>query len=327
MRSDLEQLGAGRGHGDDVVIAGIRHEHAARGVDGQVRGVVVPARAGAGTTEGEQEPTGPVVLVDRVPAVDVAHVDVAVPGIDGDVVRCLVPSVLRDHRAQGRPALRVVLDPEVPVVAEDDRPVRHRVGAPRVQPGVPRAPDRADRGELQRRGMSRRGGNAEREQGRSEERNDSAAVDGSRFHVHRTFNIRRTMRPREPGMIRALHVPCIGAGEGNRTPDLLLTMEALCRLSYSGGLRDDSNVIRSASLLVLVLIAAACSVVYFFHRSRRWGGAGYVRPGRRAGALAVDVADTDAERAEGLMGVEELPPDDGMAFVFEAPTETSFWMR
>ena len=26
-----------------------------------------------------------------------------------------------------------------------------------------------------------------------------------------------------------------GAGEGNRTPDLLLTMEALCRLSYSGG--------------------------------------------------------------------------------------------
>src|SRR3954453_16084503 len=24
------------------------------------------------------------------------------------------------------------------------------------------------------------------------------------------------------------------AGEGNRTPDLLLTMEALCRLSYSG---------------------------------------------------------------------------------------------
>ncbi len=29
-----------------------------------------------------------------------------------------------------------------------------------------------------------------------------------------------------------------GAGEGNRTPDLLLTMEALCRLSYSGGSLD-----------------------------------------------------------------------------------------
>ena len=27
----------------------------------------------------------------------------------------------------------------------------------------------------------------------------------------------------------------VGAGAGNRTPDLILTMDALCRLSYSGG--------------------------------------------------------------------------------------------
>ena len=36
------------------------------------------------------------------------------------------------------------------------------------------------------------------------------------------------------------------AGEGNRTPDLLLTMEALCRLSYSGGRADDNNGILAA---------------------------------------------------------------------------------
>lgn len=35
-----------------------------------------------------------------------------------------------------------------------------------------------------------------------------------------------------PGTIRE---DTIRAGAGNRTPDLLLTMEALCRLSYSGG--------------------------------------------------------------------------------------------
>lgn len=43
--------------------------------------------------------------------------------------------------------------------------------------------------------------------------------------------------------------------------------------------------------------------------------------------LSVEVADTDAERAQGLMGVEELAHDDGMAFVFDEPTETSFWMK
>ncbi len=39
---------------------------------------------------------------------------------------------------------------------------------------------------------------------------------------------------------RLLHA-VLRAGEGNRTPDLLLTMEALYRLSYSGGRGDDSN--------------------------------------------------------------------------------------
>ena len=28
--------------------------------------------------------------------------------------------------------------------------------------------------------------------------------------------------------------PCCGAAEGNRTPDLRLTMASLCRLSYGG---------------------------------------------------------------------------------------------
>jgi uncharacterized protein len=43
--------------------------------------------------------------------------------------------------------------------------------------------------------------------------------------------------------------------------------------------------------------------------------------------LYVDVADTPDERREGLMGVEDLPADEGMAFVFDEPSGTAFWMK
>jgi uncharacterized protein len=44
-------------------------------------------------------------------------------------------------------------------------------------------------------------------------------------------------------------------------------------------------------------------------------------------ALDVWVADTDAERQRGLMGVNDLGADQGMAFVFDEPTDTTFWMK
>jgi uncharacterized membrane protein (UPF0127 family) len=43
--------------------------------------------------------------------------------------------------------------------------------------------------------------------------------------------------------------------------------------------------------------------------------------------LQVEIADTDAERAKGLMGVTSLPENHGMAFVWDAPTDGSFWMK
>jgi uncharacterized membrane protein (UPF0127 family) len=43
--------------------------------------------------------------------------------------------------------------------------------------------------------------------------------------------------------------------------------------------------------------------------------------------LQVDIADDDAERAQGLMGVARLPDDHGMAFVWDAPTDGTFWMK
>jgi uncharacterized membrane protein (UPF0127 family) len=43
--------------------------------------------------------------------------------------------------------------------------------------------------------------------------------------------------------------------------------------------------------------------------------------------LAVDLADDPQERREGLMGIEELPADQGMAFVWPEPVDTTFWMK
>jgi uncharacterized protein len=43
--------------------------------------------------------------------------------------------------------------------------------------------------------------------------------------------------------------------------------------------------------------------------------------------LYVDVADTAQEQQKGLMGVERLPADEGMAFVFAKPVDSTFWMK
>jgi uncharacterized protein len=43
--------------------------------------------------------------------------------------------------------------------------------------------------------------------------------------------------------------------------------------------------------------------------------------------LSVRLADTDDERRVGLMGVRDLPADEGMAFVWDDVVETTFWMK
>ena len=43
--------------------------------------------------------------------------------------------------------------------------------------------------------------------------------------------------------------------------------------------------------------------------------------------MVVAVADTPKTRSQGLMGVTELGGLDGMLFVFEADSESGFWMR
>jgi len=77
-------------------------------------------------------------------------------------------------------------------------------------------------------------------------------------------------------------------------------------------------------LLVLVLFAACGSAP---------SGTTFDRPSstvlfpRTDATLHVRIADSDDERARGLMQVEHLPDDEGMAFVYPEPSTSSFWMR
>jgi uncharacterized membrane protein (UPF0127 family) len=87
---------------------------------------------------------------------------------------------------------------------------------------------------------------------------------------------------------------------------------------------------RRAPLLLVALLASACagdqppapdpgaSVVSGEVIFRTDGG---------ERSLSVRVADSEAERAQGLMGVRDLPDDEGMAFVFDEPSTTAFWMK
>lgn len=43
--------------------------------------------------------------------------------------------------------------------------------------------------------------------------------------------------------------------------------------------------------------------------------------------IAVEVADTDKERTQGLSGRPSLPRDRGMLFVFSSKNRYSFWMK
>jgi uncharacterized membrane protein (UPF0127 family) len=48
---------------------------------------------------------------------------------------------------------------------------------------------------------------------------------------------------------------------------------------------------------------------------------------KQGAELNVDVAEDDASRERGLMGVTDLGTNDGMAFTWTEPTDATFWMK
>lgn len=82
-------------------------------------------------------------------------------------------------------------------------------------------------------------------------------------------------------------------------------------------------MIRKSALLALIcavptsaLAQAPCSDARI---DLRWDGG--------AESLSVEVADTVAERAQGLMFRESLDPAAGMLFVYESEKRAQFWMK
>lgn len=78
-------------------------------------------------------------------------------------------------------------------------------------------------------------------------------------------------------------------------------------------------ILRAAVLMCAVAQAAAAETcrddtVYL---KGDWGDARF----------AVEIADDDRERAQGLMHREHLPSSAGMLFVYDRPQTLSFWMR
>ena len=115
-------------------------------------------------------------------------------------------------------------------------------------------------------------------------------------------------------------------------------MEVLCRLSYSGVLHGaghdtdrpsnppapwDDGRVRLASLMLLVAVACGSAETSDPNATAALS----IRTEDGTVSLDVQVADTPAERSMGLMGRESLSPYDGMAFLWEEPVVSSFWMK
>ena len=81
---------------------------------------------------------------------------------------------------------------------------------------------------------------------------------------------------------------------------------------------------RAITILAVVALLAGCSL-------KNTPGVATVLPVTNLivgeARLAVEVANDDAKRQQGLSGREVLPKDGGMLFVFDEPGRYEFWMK
>ncbi len=108
-------------------------------------------------------------------------------------------------------------------------------------------------------------------------------------------------------------------------------MAVLCRLSYSSGEADDRGWMRRLPLIALALLAACSrsplptsppSTAPLFS-----DGSAIIETEAGRVTATVRIAETEAARERGLMGVRHLDPEAGMAFLFDQPTTATFHMK
>ena len=85
----------------------------------------------------------------------------------------------------------------------------------------------------------------------------------------------------------------------------------------------DDGFVRLVSLLLLVAVACGSGDAAGPNATAALS----IRTDDGTVSLDVQVADTPDERQTGLMGRESLSPYDGMAFLWEEPVVSSFWMK
>jgi uncharacterized membrane protein (UPF0127 family) len=84
------------------------------------------------------------------------------------------------------------------------------------------------------------------------------------------------------------------------------------------------HVVRTLALLAVA--AALCPVALAADITFTRGTATIVT-GQRKVAVRVEIAETDAQRARGLMFRRSLAPNAGMLFLFQSATRGAFWMK
>lgn len=92
-------------------------------------------------------------------------------------------------------------------------------------------------------------------------------------------------------------------------------------------MRDDGVVWRRGIAPVALILAIACSTHSSTFSVISGPCAASTVTFANKGALHVAFAADDEERARGLMGVTDLPANQGMAFVWKGQTDSSFWMK
>jgi uncharacterized membrane protein (UPF0127 family) len=84
---------------------------------------------------------------------------------------------------------------------------------------------------------------------------------------------------------------------------------------------------RPAIVVAVAILAAACGGEPERSPAGLPTGAAVIETDGGEVRVDVEIAETEAARARGLMGRESLPDDGGMVFLAEEPSTSGFWMK
>ena len=91
-------------------------------------------------------------------------------------------------------------------------------------------------------------------------------------------------------------------------------------------MRCSDGSVRAARLIVVTLLLTGCSGVTGYPKDPR-PIVVFSTAGGTVSTGPLRTADTEESRTHGLMGVPSLPPDEGMLFLFDGPSTTTFGMK